>query len=97
MATPQQKGGRASMESAKVSAAKIQVYLKGIDYPADKNELVDHAEENGAPDEVMAILRQLADKQYTSPADVEKEFGRIKSAARESAARESEFATSGTM
>ena len=85
------------MESAKVSAAKIQVYLNGIDYPADKNELVDHAEENGAPDEVMAILRQLADKQYTSPADVEKEFGRIKSAARESAARESEFATSGTM
>lgn len=97
MATPQQKGGRASMESEKVSAAKIQVYLKGIDYPVDKNELVDHAEENGAPDQVMDILRQLADKQYTSPADVEKEFGRIKSAARESAARESEFATSSTM
>ncbi len=80
------------MQSEKVSAARIQVYLKGIDYPADKNELLDHAEENGAPDQVMDILRQLADKQYTSPADVEKEFGRIKSAA-----RESEVATSGTM
>lgn len=85
------------MESEKVSAAKIQVYLKGIDYPADKNELIDHAEENGAPDQVMDILRQLADKQYTSPADVEKEFGRIKSQGTRTTSRESEFATSSTM
>lgn len=73
-----QKGGESSMHSPNVSAAAIQMYLKGINYPADKQKLVQTARSNGATQQVMDFINRLPEKQYTSPIMVEQEFGKMK-------------------
>ncbi len=73
-----ERGGRASLHSEKVSAAQIQVYLKGIDYPVNKTQLTQHAQSRGAPDNVMSFLNRLPERQYNVPTDVEREFGKMK-------------------
>ncbi|MBI2868770.1 MAG: DUF2795 domain-containing protein [Chloroflexi bacterium] len=75
-----EKGGRASLHSPKVSAAQIQVYLKGMDYPSGKQGIISKAKENGAPDNVMAFLNRLPEREYRRPNEVEQEFGKMKSA-----------------
>ena len=54
-------------------AIEVEKYLKGVDYPATKQDLIDAASDNDAPDEVMDALNRIADKEYDSPADVSKE------------------------
>ncbi|MDD5039144.1 MAG: DUF2795 domain-containing protein [Dehalococcoidales bacterium] len=76
--TPQEMGGQASMKSEKVSAAQIQVYLKGIHYPANKQQVVNQAKSNNAPENVMSFLRRLPDRQYSRPTEIEQEFGKMK-------------------
>lgn len=73
-----QKGGRASMLSQKVSAAQLQVYLKGVDYPLGKKAIVEHARSRGAPENVMSFLTRLPEREYRYPTDVEEEFGKMK-------------------
>lgn len=75
---PVQRGGKSSIFSEKVSASKLQMYLKGMDYPAGKEEILQCARENDAPDNVMSFLRRLPEMQYNYPTDVEKEFGKMK-------------------
>jgi hypothetical protein len=72
------KGGERALKSEKVSAAQIQVYLKGMDYPANREEIIQRAEENNAPENVMKFLRQLPERQYERPNHVQQEFGRMK-------------------
>lgn len=67
-----------SIFSEKVSASKLQLYLKGIDYPAGKEEILQTARDNNAPDNVISFLERLPEKQYNYPTDVEKEFGKMK-------------------
>lgn len=63
---------------ATVNPISVQKYLKGMDYPASKDELVDHAEEQGADKEVLDLLEQLPDdEEYETPADVSKAIGQI--------------------
>jgi hypothetical protein len=52
---------------------KIQAALKGISYPAGKDDLVRTAKENDAPDIVMEVLNRLPDREYGGPQDVMKE------------------------
>lgn len=54
------------------SPANIMDHLKGIDFPARKNELVKHARETEGPgtDGVVNALEKLPDRRYNSPADV---------------------------
>ncbi len=73
-----QKGGEASLHSEKVSAAQIQVYLKGIHYPADKNKILETARKNSAPQNVMSFLNRLPSKDYNRANEVEIEFGKMK-------------------
>ncbi len=70
--------GEEPMRSEKVSAAQLQVYLKGIDYPADKQKLIQTARSNNAPESVMMWLNRLPDRQYSRPTEVEQEFGKLK-------------------
>ena len=72
------RGGQAALHSLKVSAAEIQVYLKGINYPADKQKVIQTARNNGAPENVMSFLNRLPERQYNYPTDVEVEFGKMK-------------------
>ena len=57
------------------SPINITKHLKGIDFPAEKADLLDLAEENGADEEAMEKIRQMPDKEYGSMADVMKGFG----------------------
>jgi hypothetical protein len=59
------------------SPANVQKYLSGVNYPADKQDLIEAARSNSAPDEVMQTIRQLPDEQYGGPQDVMKGYGEI--------------------
>lgn len=54
---------------------QIQRSLKGVDYPADKDELTAKARDNGASEDVMHYLEQLPDQEFGTPADVSKSLG----------------------
>ncbi len=58
------------------SPAKIQTCLKGAHYPSNKQDLVNLARKNKAPNDVMNILDLIPEKEYISPAHVMKEVGK---------------------
>jgi hypothetical protein len=62
---------------ARVNPIQVEKFLKGVDYPARKADLIKHAQQNGADKEVQATLEQLPDQQYQTPADVSKAIGKI--------------------
>jgi hypothetical protein len=62
---------------AKVNPIQLQKHLKGVDYPSSKEDLVKHAQNQGADKEAISVLEQLPDKQYDSPTDVNHAVGEI--------------------
>lgn len=58
------------------SAADITRHLKGMNFPAMKEDLIRHARQKGADQDVMDRLERLVDREYDSMADVIKEFGK---------------------
>ncbi len=63
---------------AKANPVEIQKHLKGVDYPADRKELIKHAKKQGADQKVISLLEQLPeDKEYKNPADLNKALGNI--------------------
>jgi hypothetical protein len=69
------EGGRGNPDKA--TTAAIERYLKGIRYPAQKEDLVHRAEDNGAPQDVMKVLNNFEDKEYGSTVEVAKEVGKV--------------------
>jgi uncharacterized protein DUF2795 len=59
------------------SPANIAKYLGGIDFSADKDDIVEHAEEQNADDEVLSVLQRIPDKQYGNMADLMKGVGAV--------------------
>lgn len=59
--------------------ANIMKHLEGIDFPATKEDVLDHAQSGPGPDteDVMEILRQIPGKEYASPAEIMEEIGEI--------------------
>ncbi len=57
--------------------ANIMEHLKGIDFPASKDDLVERAREGEGSDtnDVVNALEKLPDRRYNSPADVMHEIG----------------------
>jgi hypothetical protein len=55
-----------------VSPIDIQKALSGMDYPASKQQIVQHAEKNGADGEVLEALRKIEDREYDGPSGVSK-------------------------
>ncbi|WGV24668.1 DUF2795 domain-containing protein [Halotia branconii] len=63
---------------AKANPVEIQKHLKGVDYPADRKELIKHAKKQGADQKVISLLEQLPeDEKYKNPADLNKALGHI--------------------
>ncbi len=62
---------------SKVTPIQIQKYLKGLDYPASKEDLISHAEEAGADESILSILEELSDEEFQTPVDVSKAIGEI--------------------
>ncbi|AJE17096.1 MULTISPECIES: DUF2795 domain-containing protein [Stutzerimonas] len=57
------------------SPANVATYLKGIDYPANKQDLLQHARQNGAEQDVVDVLERMPEQQYGNMADVMKGYG----------------------
>ena len=57
---------------AKVNPIELQKHLKGLDYPAEKDDIVKTAQQHGADDELTSVLSQLPDQRFETPADVSK-------------------------
>ena len=41
-----------------------------MDYPASKDQIVQHAEQNGGDEEVLKALKGIADREYEGPSGV---------------------------
>ncbi len=55
---------------AKINPIELQKHLKGLDYPASKDDIVSKAESNGADDEMLKTLRGIEDGTYEKPTDI---------------------------
>ena len=73
--------GRAATEEkdvpAKVNPIQAQKFLKGMDYPATRETVVAHAEAQGADENVIAVLRRIADREYEGPSGISEEIGKV--------------------
>jgi hypothetical protein len=54
-----------------VNPIELQKHLKGISYPASRDELVATAEGNGAPDEILEALRGASETSFDGPDKVQ--------------------------
>lgn len=65
----QNQGGR--------SPANVAHYLSGIDFPANRDDLLKHARSHDAEEDVLEVLQQMPQRDYGSMADVMKGVGRV--------------------
>lgn len=64
------------MALASHSTANVAQALSGINFPANKQQLIEHAQKKQNVDqELIKVLEQMPDEQYTSMADVFKGVG----------------------
>src|SRR4051812_40539696 len=54
------------------SPIDIQKALSGMDYPATKDQILEHAQKNGADQEVVEALKKIEDREYEGPSGVSK-------------------------
>jgi len=59
-----------------ISPIELQKHLGGVDYPATKDQLVNHAREKGAGDDLIQVLDQIPDREYDGPSAVSAEFSK---------------------
>ena len=59
---------------AHANPIQIQKYLKGVDYPATREQLIENARNLGADESVCASLEQLPDEDFQTPAEVSQAF-----------------------
>ena len=55
---------------------EIQESLKGMDYPAEKEDLMRQAKQNKANKKVMDAIENLPEQKFKSPIDVQKAWGK---------------------
>jgi len=60
------------------NTAVIAQSLHGVGFPADRQQLIEHARKNNADQDVVAVLSKMPDTRYTSMADVFKGVGEAK-------------------
>ncbi|MDE2041116.1 MAG: DUF2795 domain-containing protein [Patescibacteria group bacterium] len=65
------------MTARSPNPVEIQSYLKGVAYPATKDDIVDQAKSNEAPERIMELLDRMTDREYDTPAAVTRELGSI--------------------
>lgn len=62
---------------ADVNPVQIQKYLGGMDYPCSKSELMDHARDQGADENVLRTIQNLPYDRFNSPNDISEAVGRM--------------------
>ncbi len=69
------EGGESDEEM--VNPVQVEKFLKGMDYPVSKQDIIQKAEEEGADENVMETLNKLPERQYNSPVSISKELGKM--------------------
>ena len=54
---------------------EAQRYLQGVDYPATKQDVIQIAESNGAPQDMIERLQAQDQEQFDGPHEVQRAFG----------------------
>ena len=55
----------------KINPIQLQKHLKGVNYPASKQDILTKAEQNGGLDDnVRSVLQALPEQEYKRPTDV---------------------------
>ncbi|WP_236614277.1 DUF2795 domain-containing protein [Stutzerimonas azotifigens] len=57
------------------SPSNIAHHLKGIDFPASKDDLIQQAKNNGADSEVLESIKNMPDDEYTDMAGIMQGYG----------------------
>ncbi len=60
----------------KMTPVRLQAFLSGVDYPADKKTLVETARKQGADQDVVQTLQNLPRDQFNSANDVSEAFAK---------------------
>ena len=58
-----------------INPIEVQTHLKGVDYPASKDEIIATAESNDAPQEILEALQRMDGDQFEGPDDVMEALG----------------------
>ncbi len=58
------------MDQGNLDASTLQHYLKGLTFPAQKEEVASTAEGNGAPQDMVTQIRNADTERFNSPEDV---------------------------
>ena len=56
--------------------AEIEKSLKGTNYPANKEDLVQQAKNNNASQDVVDVIENLPEDKFNSPTDVARAWGK---------------------
>jgi hypothetical protein len=64
----------ASEQRDRPNPTQIQKFLGGMDYPAAKKDVVEHARGKNAPEDVIRALRGLPDRKYEGPTGIIEEL-----------------------
>ncbi|HLP74911.1 MAG TPA: DUF2795 domain-containing protein [Bacteroidales bacterium] len=65
------------MPRTTIAPIKVQKFLKGVNYPANRQKLIEAAKRNKADTEVISLLERLKGDAFNSPAEVSKGIGEI--------------------
>jgi hypothetical protein len=58
------------MDRGNLDVSTLQHYLKGTNYPAEKEEVASNAESNGAPQDLVSQIRNADTERFSSPEEV---------------------------
>jgi len=62
---------------AKVNPIQVQKHLKGMGYPATREDVIRKAQESGADERILAALKKLPETQFNSPNDISQALGKV--------------------
>jgi hypothetical protein len=66
-----------AQNDVRVSPAQLAHYLRGVQFPASKQDLKADAKKNQAPPEILKFIDELPDEQYRTMAEVMKALGEV--------------------
>jgi hypothetical protein len=58
------------MDQGNLDVSTLQHYLRGTDLPAEKEQVASNAESNGAPQDLVAQIRNADTERFESPEEV---------------------------
>ena len=58
------------MDQGNHDVSNVQYYLRGVDFPAEKEDVAPTAESNGAPQDMVTQIRNADTERFNSPEEV---------------------------